>query len=156
MKKYLQAILILIVAWIIYMIHQQPPTEETVYDKDEFNQVTSFLIYRYQQTEVYPRYCEAQNYNLENFIREFKNRFDRQMVHAENFIARFNAEERLAINKELKRVYAETEYETLEHLEQSYNQNRRIHETAGASFSRYDFCQWMDTHPDILFRGKAD
>ena len=26
----------------------------------------------------------------------------------------------------------------------------------GASFSRYDFCQWMDTHPDILFRGKAD
>lgn len=148
--------MILIVAWAVYMTVQQPPQKETAYEQEEFDKVTAFLIFRRQQTEVYPRYCETQNYKLDNLVREFNSRFEQQITHAENFISRFNSEERLAIYQELNRVYNETEYETLEHLEQSYNQNRRIHETAGASFSRYDFCQWMDTHPDILFRGKIN
>ena len=156
MKKYLQIVLVLIVGWAVSLAVQQAPQGETAYDKSEFDNVTAFLLFRRQQTEAYPRYCAAQNYKLDNLTREFNSRFEQQIAHAEKFIAQFNAEERLAIYQELNRVYSETEYETLEHLEQSYNQNRRIHETAGASFSRYDFCQWMDTHPDILFRGQAD
>lgn len=44
----------------------------------------------------------------------------------------------------------------LDKLEQSYNQNRQIYESAGQSFSRYEFCQWLDNHPEILFKGKTD
>ena len=61
-----------------------------------------------------------------------------------------------AFYAELNRVYAEMEPEMLDKLEQSYNQNRQIYESAGQSFSRYEFCQWLDNHPEILFKGKTD
>ena len=50
----------------------------------------------------------------------------------------------------------ESEPEMLDKLEQSYNQNRQIYESAGQSFSRYEFCQWLDNHSEILFKGKTD
>jgi len=156
MKKYVQVMIILFLCWGAYTALQKPLRTETAYDKEEFDRISAFLIYRRQQTETYPLYCRRQNYNLDRLVSEFNQKFARQIKRSETFIARFSSEERLAFYQELNRVYAEMEYEIMDQLEQSYNQNRRIHETAGQSFSRYDFCRWMDSHTDILFKGKTD
>lgn len=156
MKKFVR-ILILFALCLLAFVYLKPKGEgETAYDNTEFDKVSAFLIYQRQQTEAYYHYCLNQNYRLDNFVNEFNRLHNRQIAAADNFISQFNPAERLAFYQELNRAYAEMQPEMLEQLEQSYNKNRQVFETAGQAFSRTDFCRWMDNHTDILFNGKTD
>ena len=117
---------------------------------------TRLLLYKRQHLEAYVRYCAQQNYRLEKMPAAFEQQHARQIKAADDFVFRFQPQERRAFYAELNRAYAEMEPEMLDKLEQSYNQNRQIYESAGQSFSRYEFCQWLDNHPEILFKGKTD
>lgn len=156
MKKFVR-ILILFALCLLAFVYIKPKDEgETAYDNTEFDKVSAFLIYQRQQTEAYYRYCLNQNYRLDNFVNEFNRLHNRQIAAADNFISQFSPAERLAFYQELNSAYAEMQPEMLEQLEQSYDKNRQVFETAGQTFSRTDFCRWMDNHTDILFNGKTD
>ena len=129
---------------VLYRVFEPVYQAETPYSRSEFEQVSSFLLYKRQHkvTKKMPAAFEQQH--------------ARQIKAADDFVFRFQPQERRAFYAELNRAYAEMEPEMLDKLEQSYNQNRQIYESAGQSFSRYEFCQWLDNHPEILFKGKTD
>ncbi len=141
---------------VLYRVFEPVYQAETPYSRSEFEQVSSFLLYKRQHLEAYVRYCAQQNYRLEKMPAAFELQHARQIKAADDFVFRFQPQERRAFYAELNRAYAEMEPEMLDKLEQSYNQNRQIYESAGQSFSRYEFCQWLDNHPEILFKGKTD
>lgn len=156
MKKLYKMLLVGAVCLVGYLTLAPVYLGDTPYDKAEFDYISAFLIYQRQYTETYHHYCQQQNYRLETLSYEFKQRHAGQIAAAKTFLDRFRPEERLAFYRELNRVYAELEPDIFTQLEQSYQKNRHIYTSAGQSLSRYDFCQWMDTHPDILFKGKTD
>ena len=135
---------------VLYRVFEPVYQAETPYSRSEFEQVSSFLLYKRQHLEAYVRY------RLEKMPAAFEQQHARQIKAADDFVFRFQPQERRAFYAELNRAYAEMEPEMLDKLEQSYNQNRQIYESAGQSFSRYEFCQWLDNHPEILFKGKTD
>lgn len=126
---------------VLYRVFEPVYQAETPYSQSEFEQVSSFLLYKRQHLEAYVRYCAQQNYRLEKMPAAFEQQHARQIKAADDFVFRFQPQERRAFYAELNRAYAEMEPEMLDKLEQSYNQNRQIYESAGQSFSRYEFCQ---------------
>lgn len=156
MRKFCYAAILLLCGLWLYNRFEAGEEAETAYSQEELDKVSAFLMYERQHTETFYQYCLVQNYKLDNLLNEFKHRHQRQKQEAETFIKRFHPAERLAFYQELKRTYAAMEPEIMNHLEQSYNKNRNIHTSAGVSFTRTDFCRWMDSHPEILFAGKTD
>lgn len=149
------AILTLCGLWLYNHFEAEEETE-TPYTQEELDKVSAFLMYERQHTETVYQYCLLQNYKLDNLVNEFKRRHQRQKQEAETFVNRFHPSERLAFYQELNRTYDNMAPEIMNHLEQSYNKNRNTHTSAGVSFTRTDFCRWMDAHPEVLFAGKTD
>ena len=101
---------------VLYRVFEPVYQAETPYSRSEFEQVSSFLLYKRQHLEAYVRYCAQQNYRLEKMPAAFEQQHARQIKAADDFVFRFQPQKRRAFYAELNRVYAEMEPEMLDKI----------------------------------------
>lgn len=64
---------------VLYRVFEPVYQAETPYSRSEFEQVSSFLLYKRQHLEAYVRYCAQQNYRLEKMPAAFEQQHARQI-----------------------------------------------------------------------------